>query len=262
MRVIDEVMGTPGKFMWPSQLFHSQFPVWNILSKNFLETEWHERIEGSCGKILPQAQLPHTEEPLFIVHPGRIIGLHDNYQALLMRRIIIAGRPCMRPCFDTILYPLFLLQAGSCHIIKFDLSFPFLKLGRYKKFLAALVEGWKRWQIEKKSFGAPLINAPGCLPGNSLGYNWAKQSGKWENCARKSCFASIILTAPSQFWERHQICPGWLVEDFWRDIMGRIKIGGQSGKIRVEKWSLCHRGLPTNKNTPCLLTFWSSQLMT
>ena len=119
MRVIDEVMGTPGKFMWPSQLFHSQFPVWNILSKNFPETEWHERIEVSCGKILRQTQLPHTEEPLFIVHHGRIIGLHDNYQALLMRGIIIAGgRPCMRPCFDTIiLYPLFLFQGGSCHII-------------------------------------------------------------------------------------------------------------------------------------------------
>ena len=42
-------------------------------------------------------------------------------------------------------------------------------------------------QIEKKNFREPLINAAGLPVGNSLAYNWAKQSeqsGKWEKSAK------------------------------------------------------------------------------
>ena len=134
----------------------------------------------------------------------------------------------------------------NCALTRASFAFLLFEQKQEGKYNNSKQQGWKKWQIEKKSFGAPLINAPGCLPGNSLGYNWAKQSGKWENCARKSCFASIILTAPSQFWERHQICPGWLVEDFWRNITEQdqdrwSKWENKGGEVVIMPQRLAHK---------------------
>ena len=55
-------------------------------------------------------------------------------------------------------------------------TFKFLKLEGKRNYNASV--WWFKGEIEKKNFREPLINAPGLFAGNSLAYNWAKQSGK------------------------------------------------------------------------------------
>ena len=180
----------------------------------------------------------------------------------LMRGIIIGGglACCHRALTPTLaLCSYFKASHSDCSMLQEIMNVKFLEMEEGRK-------------IENKNFREPLINASGETPGNNLGSNWPKQSRKWEKIHPRHqklfCFQPLcrsprisrpclhpagIRCALGSKSRPRRAEPGGVIMD--QDQRGIFR-----GEIRLQSWSLCHRGVHTNKNMLWLLTFWSNNL--